>query len=315
MKKFTSFIKDKSARRDHFTWADGDVVTDESLDEWTADKPLKHSGYDHEKTYRNDPHRHEFAEHDKNLSTVHHEHMSYYKGDSYSTNHLLRRGHLGEHQYMKYDHIHDHIHHMDHVTSYQTKHHHTTFRGGVPTDIHKFKPGHKFQDHGYTGSSFNHHVAANFASNYAHKTTTPHGKKIIHVIHSPKGSKVHYIDHGQKSGSLSTEHELVHHRGTKFKVTHHSEDREHHYIHSRVVGNKHKKMPRGTPGKSHSNTGHAEHEKNELGVQITKHDEHPFQKHGHTITMHITPEQQKGIAALKKKALLDKSIANSKEKT
>jgi hypothetical protein len=301
MKNFSSFLKSKKARADHFTWEDGDTVTESNLEEWTADKPLVHTDWKHQKTDSDNPHKHEFMHHDHTLSKVHKEHMHYYKGDSYSTNHLLRHGKFhSEEQYRNENHAHDHIKHMDHVTSYQTKHHHTTYRGGIPSDIHKFKPGHQFQDHGYTGTSLNHHVAANFSGGAHHKNgVTKEGRKIMHVIHSPPGTKAHYVDVDQNR-SLASEHEMVLHRGTKFKVTHHSHDAEYHYIHSRVVGNKHKKMPDGYPGKHYSPTNHAEHEAKENGVSITKHeDQKPHETH--KIKIHITPEQQKGLDRLKAK--------------
>lgn len=290
MKKFSNFVKAKQARTARFTWGDGDLATVESLDEWTAEKPLKHStSYDHQRTHQHDEHRFEFANHDDDLSKAHREHMDYYKGDSYSTNHYLRHGkHKEDEPYQNTDHMHDHIKHMDHVTSYQTKQHHTSYRGGVPSDLKKFKPGHKFQDHGYTGTSLHHDIAAKFADHHHPKTRTEHGKKIIHVIHSPPGTKAHYVDVDQNR-FMASEHEMVLHRGTKFKVTHHSEDPHHHYIHSRVVGHKPKKLPHGFPGHRYSKTGFQNHEKDQ-GVTITKHeDEKPHIQH--KIKFTLTPKQ------------------------
>jgi hypothetical protein len=129
---------------------------------------------------------------------------------------------------------------MDHVTSHSTEHDHTSYRGGHPKDHHHFPIGHVFTDHGYTGSSFRRNVASDFARK---KQGTD--KSIVHVIHSPKGTKAHYLDvHGSDSEhSNAHEKELLHHRGTKFKVTHHSEDDNHHYIHMKVHSQRGLKTP------------------------------------------------------------------------
>jgi hypothetical protein len=130
----------------------------------------------------------------------------------------------------------EHIPHLDKVTSHKTVEDHITFRGGIPGDEHRFPVGHEFTDHGYTGTSFQHYVAHDFS-----KTSTKHepGKKskpIIHVVHVPKGSMAHYLDvKGPDSAhSYHREKELLLHRGTRFKVTHHTESDTHHYIHIRV---------------------------------------------------------------------------------
>lgn len=124
----------------------------------------------------------------------------------------------------------DHIHHLDNVTNFRTPEHHTVYRGGLPKDKTHFPIGHEFTDHGYTSTSFRKDVAHSFANHHIKK-------KHVHVIHVPKGSRAHYFDvQGHEANHGNTEeHELVLHRGTKFKVTHHSEDDNTHYIHSRVV--------------------------------------------------------------------------------
>ena len=149
----------------------------------------------------------------------------------------------------------DQIAHLDSVTNHPTPEHHTVFRGGHPGDYDKFPVGHEFTDHGYTSTSFKHGVAQSFADSSAKKKHAKRdwtSKKIVHVIHVPKGSKGHYFDTGSThayehykdedydgtSGheySNSHEKEFVLHRGTRFKVTHHSESPDTHYIHSRVV--------------------------------------------------------------------------------
>src|SRR5690606_26418955 len=134
--------------------------------------------------------------------------------------------------------IEHHIHNLDNVTGHRTQEHLTVFRGGTPGDKTRYPVGHEFTDHGYTSTSFSPSVAKSFSK--SHKVSTKHGdlhKSHIHIIHVPKGSRGHWFDvHGEDSDhSHSHENEFVLQRGTRFKVTHHSED-EHgnHFIHSRV---------------------------------------------------------------------------------
>lgn len=134
----------------------------------------------------------------------------------------------------------NHIHHLDNVTNHRTTDHHTVFRGGHPGDKTKFPIGHEFTDHGYVSTSFRKHTAQGFSSSHqVNKDKHGYGtvKHHIHVIHVPKGSRGHYFDvKGEDSDhSNHEEKEFVLHRGTRFKVTHHSEDNHNHYIHTRVV--------------------------------------------------------------------------------
>lgn len=136
----------------------------------------------------------------------------------------------------------DHIHHLDSATNHRTVEHHVVFRGGHPGDKTKFPIGHEFTDHGFISTSFSHHTAKGFSKAYptkkdAHGYAEKKHKDHVHVIHVPKGSRGHYFDvNGEDSDhSNHTEKEFVLHRGTKFKVTHHSEDPHAHYIHSRIV--------------------------------------------------------------------------------
>lgn len=131
--------------------------------------------------------------------------------------------------------IQQHIHNLDHVTSNKTTEGHTVYRGGHPGDRTKFPIGHEFTDHGYSSTSFRKSVASGFAKN--HKTHNGVHKEHIHVLHLKPGTKGHYFDvHGEDSDhSNHEEKEFVLHRGTRFKVTHHSEDENAHYIHTRVV--------------------------------------------------------------------------------
>jgi hypothetical protein len=137
-----------------------------------------------------------------------------------------------------------HIKRLDKITDHRTDEHHTVYRSGIPGDKRKFPVGHKFTDHGYMSTSFRKDVAggASFAhshptKNFDQKYGDKAHKKHIHVIHVPKGTRAHYLDvHGDDSEHGNAhEKELLLNRGTKLKVTHHSEDDGAHYIHSRVV--------------------------------------------------------------------------------
>lgn len=287
MEKFSTFLKQKEQRHNHFSWGEGDVETD--LTEYTHDNPKVATPHEdawgvevsahhqaHQAPAVGSPEHQSFQKHHDNLSQIHHEHMRYYKGDSYSTNHYLRHGtDDGRPDHPVAPHrlpgMHDHIKHMDEVTSHRTEHHHKVFRGGVPMDEHRFPVGHKFQDHGYTGTTFDHDVASSFGSNKRTKDGTKH---IVHVIHVPKGSKAHYLNVDHRAG-LDSEKELVLHRGTKFKVTHHTSTKHIHYIHSRVVGNHAKPLPAGEPHHAYSKTGATQHIEKTMGhgITMTKHED------------------------------------------
>lgn len=315
MKKFSQFLVQKKNRANHFAWDDGDVETD--ITEYTHDKPhqidWRHRDIHHD---RREPDKgtreHDsFQKHHNELSDIHHEHMAYYKGDSYTTNHYLRHGKHRDEDHHPVEHMHDHIKHMDEVTSHRIEHHHTVYRGGIPKDEHRFPVGHKFQDHGYTGTSFRKGVSDSF--DYADAKTKHTKKQIMHVIHVPKGARGHYLNVDDRAG-MTSEHELVLHRGTKFKVTHHSEDDHNHFIHSRVIGHHAKKLDHGTPGKAYSRKGHDKHMgyHDDDGVVMTKHEDEKNPDVKHKIHIHFKPGQleaaKKAEALHKKKQMLDKGI-------
>lgn len=297
MKKFTSFLRQKKQRIDHFTWADGDVETDTGINEWThADPKTREKDFEEEKHIpKEGSSEHDsFMKHHYTLDAEHRKARDYYKGSSTAFNFYLRHhkhrddGHPNDiHDEAK--HFHEHDKHMSHVTSHKIEHHHTVFRGGVPKDETRFPVGHKFQDHGYTGTSFHKGIADSFDSHRA-KTTgkTGHKRKdIVHVIHVPPGTKGHYLDVADDT-PLSSEREMVLHRGTKFKVTHHTHTEDTHYIHSRVVGQHARKLP---PIK---------HEDN--GVIMTKHDDEKSDAikkklhSSHHIKITLTPAQKEFAA-------------------
>jgi hypothetical protein len=174
-------------------------------------------------------------------------------------------------------HIEDHVHHLDKVTNHRTVEHHTVYRGGFKGDKTKFPIGHEYTDHGYASTSFHRSTAKSFAKEHKVGKDSEGWDKYkshIHVIHVPKGSRGHYLDvQGDDSNhSNSEEKEFLLHRGTRFKVTHHSEDGSHHYIHSRVVkqGIRHKY-------KFEKKQGHPDKPKDDHGLPGQQ--KFPFMKH------------------------------------
>jgi len=306
MKKFSLFVKENWSGFTQpvwspFIWEDGDVQpVMANLTEWTVDKPLAERGKAHfRSTTEPQPGSLEHADfdaHNHTLSPAHHQHISYYKGDSYSTNYYLRhqkhrQTNWGDTTDKHPAQLHDHIIHMDEVTSHPISEHRIGFRGGLRGDISKFTPGYVFQDHGYTGTTPHASVAAGFSGQYNARAHS--GKPVVHVIHMPPGTKAHYIDIHHPSGDLSAdENEVVLHRGTKFKVTHHSEDKDYHYIHSRVVGQKPRKvnLPAPRSGKPYIEGHH-----DDDGVVMTKHSDEKN-------------------PAIKKKLKIAASMAKAKEK-
>lgn len=245
----------KFDRKDKFTWAKDDVEhhkVNESLVEYTHDNPHQRENPIPDwgnRPQTGSPEHNSFSKHHDSLDNIEKAHIRKYKGSSANFNHYLRHGKTrvetkkGLHsdfdrEYNKAEikgHE-EHDKHMMKVTSHKIEHHHTVYRSGIPGDEKRFPAGHKFTDHGYAGTSFHKGIAEGFSQQKSNKR-----KSIIHVIHVHPGVKGHYLDvHG---GPLSDEHELLLQRGTKFKVTHHSEDRDNHYIHSRVVSQNARKLP------------------------------------------------------------------------
>lgn len=200
-----------------------------------------------------DAHKKFKKERKKHLDAKHKDGLKF-KNEPESHKHI-KAGEKKYHNHLDHDHddepsdddyheheIDDHVYHLDNVTKHKTTEHHTVFRGGHPGDKTKFPIGHEFIDHGYSSTSFSHKTSKNFAHTYAtNKAGTDYkskkSKDHVHVIHVPKGSRGHYFDvHGEDAGHTNHhEKEFLLHRGTKFKVTHHSEDEDTHYIHTKVI--------------------------------------------------------------------------------
>lgn len=213
-----------------------------SDDEHYSGQHYKRSGYDEINGYLRGLHK----DYNKKKS-VHLKHIVglKYKKDPHEdpiNTKLSYHKHMGKyapHPNRAFDaHLDRHVENLDNITNHRTVEDHKVFRGGIPGDPEKFHIGHEFTDHGYVSTSFSHDTAHYFAQSGGNKR-----KKVIHVIHVPKGSRAHFFDVGARVAhegepehwGNSHESELVLQRGTRFKVTHHSEDANSHYIHSRVV--------------------------------------------------------------------------------
>lgn len=296
---------------DKFTWRKGDIEhhrADESLVEYTHDQPKqKETHFSPDTSPEGESHRNQdsvdsFKAHHKTLKDSHMKAIDDYKTSSSSFNHYMRHHKLRntstDAQLQKdglspakiaahradeketINHYHKSAKLLDHVTSHKIEHHHTVFRSGVPGDEKTFPVGHKFTDHGYTGTSFHEHVAGGFANqksaiSHDHPTykKTYNRKRIVHVIHISPGTKGHYLN-VDKDVPLPREKELLLHRGTKFKVTHHTEGGDYHYIHSRVIGQHPRKLP------------------NEEGGGGEAKSKSPSAATQHGLKIHFTPDQQ-----------------------
>ena len=190
-----------------------------------------------------------YKKHHKTLNAYEKSSIIEYKNDSSDFNDSLRRnkGKIGKNHWK-----HDEIVDMDKVTSHPSLHDMYVYRGvsdkhqdkngkKVNTDLSKFKPGFTFKDHGYTGTSLRKEVASTFSNRVYGKNKSYNDmydverghKQSLFVIHAPKGTRGHYIDH--EDNFNRNEKEFTLHRGSTFKVTHHSMDNKYHYIHVKVV--------------------------------------------------------------------------------
>jgi hypothetical protein len=128
---------------------------------------------------------------------------------------------------------------LDHVTSQKIAHPLTVYRGlGDSVDISKLKPGSTRKDRGYASTTLHPDIASAFAKHGLMK-----GKRMFHIakITVPAGSKGHMLDINRGEAE-EREEEFLLHRGTHFKVTHHSIEPHHsdpsqffHVTHMHVV--------------------------------------------------------------------------------
>lgn len=158
-----------------------------------------------------------FEHHNININSKHIKAIHDYKRDSSEINETLRNS--------KGKRTPDYKKELDHVTSHTTTKPMTVYRGIHDSEFHSKKVGTTFTDHGYTGTSIKPHVARGFAHDAKYdeehydKTKT---QGSIFRIHMPAGTKAHYLD--MHNGPCASEHEVLLHRGTKFKIKGHSED-------------------------------------------------------------------------------------------
>lgn len=278
-------IKGKRDRSKRFAWGAGDVEIDNTLRKprtgdrfvWKAGdvevhppralkedtQNLHHGTYEHphpeppeyedhhsrhNKSYKAD--QEQFEGHGHDIESSHpksHHSILHYKEDGYET---INKGLRGNHAL----HIHDHEHtkHLDHATSFKTKHDMHVYRGMSHDahEFHKMKPGSEFTDHGYGSTTGNFGTAHSFAHNGGANFWDKSKPRHIMKIHVPKGTKAHHFDY--HSNDNSHENEVVLHRGTRYRVSHHSHDHENniHFIHAHVVG-QHPREVKHDPNKTH----------------------------------------------------------------
>jgi hypothetical protein len=115
---------------------------------------------------------------------------------------------------------------MDHITSHKTSQPLTTYRGVHDKTMIDLPVGHKFTDHGFTGTTIRPSIATKFG-------TGDEGH--IFRIHSPAGTKMHYLD--MHPNNYDNEREVNLNRGTKFKIMKRSKtETGQHVIDLHVVG-------------------------------------------------------------------------------
>jgi hypothetical protein len=177
----------------------------------------------------------QFKEHGKKLTDSHKQSIGFYKDDEYAhiNNHL--RGLKADTKYGSYkkETIKKHINNLSDVTSGRVKTPIVTYRGQEhAAEKHKFPIGATFKDKGFVSTSLDHRKAKEFV------TENPNRPTHLFKIHLKPGDKAHHIDqHVHESGSFfENEHEIVVHKGTTFKVTHHEYNKPSntHFIHLHV---------------------------------------------------------------------------------
>lgn len=275
MTKFKEFLLEKKKkekiRKDRFVWDTSDIVVHSGIREEYNEFGIHtdpygsfhHPRVEHVKHFRyykngeyhdSDVEKHlESPEHTESLKSFidagntlnddNKAHIADYKESSSRVNFYLRNG---ERQEKKDPQVEDKIEGLDKITNMHTKHPITVYRGGtnfVLSHGNNFPPGSEFTDHGYVSTSFNPDQARKFGDMTATKGKGILGEvkhtKPIFKIHVPAGSKAHHFDsEAHNDHEFRHENEVVLHRGTRFRVSHHSRDNQgFHYIHVHVIGN------------------------------------------------------------------------------
>lgn len=243
---FKKFSKDKKQDRSaHFSWKQGDVsivpvketeklkglkeeVKKHALGD-TVHNPIvepDHQGEHHlmgshhpemgeVKHHLSKTAHRDFIEHHKTLEAAQEETIADYKDNSRNFNGHLRENRTPSMPVLRLDKALNHKTTEDHVV-------YRGFSGKIPlNNLHK---GSTLHDKGFTGASFDKHVALGFS----HSIVLPDKNKVFHEhrylakIHLPKGTKAHYLDNANSRAGHNCENELLIHRGTTFKVTKHA---------------------------------------------------------------------------------------------
>jgi hypothetical protein len=242
-------------RQSRFAWSDNDVEhhpPKKKVNEKTFEKPVMEPHFGDEWHASNSntdrDHVNQFKSHAKALEDAHKKSprdsvvhsINRYKGNAYVhiNNHLRGKPHESWATHEDKDGIPTHVKNLDHATNHPIKHEMHVYRGIDPenSNFHNLKPDHEFTDHGYTSASMDHHIARHFgASDKDHSDDDSEPEHHVMKIHLPKGTKAHHFD--AHDNMLASEKEVVLHRGTRFKVSHHSHDprTNTHYVHVTAV--------------------------------------------------------------------------------
>ena len=150
---------------------------------------------------------------------------------------------LRRNQY-NYDDFKENVKGMDYNTSIKTKEPMHMFRGmsNKSFPVLHMEPGTEFTDHGYTSGSIDKATAHAWGGvNPALGGDKKTGYHTVAKINIPAGTKGHLLDLPGHESHINEEGEFTLHRGTTFKVSHHTvhtdaEGRNYHIIHMDVVG-------------------------------------------------------------------------------
>ena len=130
---------------------------------------------------------------------------------------------------------------MDYNTSLKTKEPMTLYRGSTNKSFPVFhmEPGTEFTDHGYHSGSLEKGIAHGWGA--VNPALGEGNYKTVAKINIPAGTQGHLLDLPDHESHINEEGEFVLHRGTTFRVTHHTvhtdaEGRNYHITHMDVIG-------------------------------------------------------------------------------
>jgi hypothetical protein len=241
-------IKKPDNRQERFIWKDTDVeIHKPKINEKTFEKP--EVDLDVHKNHLTRDHTDQFSNHHADIEYEHEQHVKKHGYDDgrsprVSINHYKENGHetindrLRYHPHLLDDDNKHHIKNLDHVTNHPIEHEMHVFRGipSIHSKFHDMKPGDEFTDHGYSSTSMKHDTAHGFGEHTTYNAKTrPTKTNHVMKIHLPKGTRAHHFD--AHSNANSGENEVVLHRGTRFRVSHHSvDDAGSHTVHVTAIG-------------------------------------------------------------------------------